>query len=173
MFEVGDNVVHPVYGAGTITRIEKRLEGGRDVTYYVIPTEPGTTNLLVPADSARDLGLREVIPAARVEDVFDVLKSDPKPPPECKALAGPLKKMDWSDPCFLAALIRDLLPAERGGGKISAVQRKALKRAQKLLIGELSLATGTAYAVTEEMVVQVIAESPAAQPPKIVEPAPA
>jgi len=81
--------------------------------------------------------------------------------------------MDWSDPCFLAALIRDLLPAERGGGKISAVQRKALKRAQKLLIGELSLATGTAYAVTEEMVVQVIAESPAAQPPKIVEPAPA
>ena len=173
MFEVGDNVVHPVYGAGTITRIEKRLEGGRDVTYYVIPTEPGTTNLLVPADSARDLGLREVIPAARVEDVFDVLKSDPKPPPECKALAGALKKMDWSDPCFLAALIRDLLPAERGGGKISAVQRKALKRAQKLLIGELSLATGTAYAVTEEMVVQVIAESPAAQPPKIVEPAPA
>ena len=172
MFEVGDNVVHPVYGAGTITRIEKRLEGGRDITYYVIPTEPGTTNLFVPADSARDLGLREVIPAARVEDVFDVLKSDPKPPPECKALAGPLKKMDWSDPCFLAALIRDLLPAEKVK-KISAVQRKALKRAQKLLIGELSLATGTEYAVTEEMVVQVISESPAAPPAKAAEPAPA
>ena len=108
MFEVGDNVVHPVYGAGTITRIEKRLEGGRDVAYYVIPTEPGTTNLLVPADSARDLGLREVIAAAQVEGILDVLKSDPKPPPECKAQAGPLKKMDWSDPCFLAALIRDL-----------------------------------------------------------------
>ena len=169
MFEIGDNVVHPVYGAGTITRIEKRLEGGRDVAYYVIPTEPGTTNLLVPADSARDLGLREVILAAQVEDVFDVLKSDPKPPPECKALAGPLKKMDWSDPCFLAALIRDLLPAEKGG-KISAVQRKALKRAQKLLIGELSLATGTAYAVAEEMVVQVMADSPAPQPPKTAAP---
>jgi len=159
LFQVGENVVHPVYGAGTITRIEQRLEGDRSVTYYVIPTEPGSTNLLVPADAARDLGLREVIPPEQMDSIFEVLKGDPMPPPECKALAGPLKKMNWSDPCFLAGLIRDLMPVEKGG-KLSAVQRKALKRAQKLLIGEICLVMGMDYAVAEEMIDRVAVATP-------------
>ena len=154
MFHVGDNVVHPVYGAGTITRIEQRQEGDHTVTYYVIPTDPGATNLLVPANAARDLGLREVMPPEQVVSIFEVLKGDPKPPPECKALTGPLKKLNWSDPCFLAELIRDLVPIERGG-KLSAVQRKTLKRAHKLLIGELCLVTGMDHVVAEEMMDQI------------------
>jgi len=157
MFHVGDSVVHPVYGAGKITRIEQRQEGERNVTYYVIPTEPGSTNLLVPAETAHELGLREVIPAAEVDGIFEVLKGEAKPPPECKSLAGPLKKMNWSDPTFLAELIRDLLPVEKVG-KISAAQRKALKRAQKLLIGELCLVTGMEYAIAEEMIDRVATE---------------
>lgn len=165
MFDVGDSVVHPVYGAGRIIRIEERQEGDKTISYYVIPTEPGATQLLVPTDAASVCGLREVIPAEDVEGIFEVLKGSPKPPPECKSLTGPLKKMDWSDPQFLAELIRDLLPVEKYG-KLSAVQRKALKRAQKLLIGEICLVTGMEYSLAEQMIDGMISEAVAAKPTK-------
>ncbi len=155
LFEVGDRVVHPVYGAGRITRIEKRQEGDNASTYYVIPTEPGSTNLLVPTDAASELGLREVVDPSVIDSVLEVLRSEPQTPPECKALNGPLKKINWSDPHFLAELIRDLVPVERLG-KISAVQRKALKRAEKLLLGEICLVLGLEYAVAEQLVYEQV-----------------
>ena len=67
MFSVGDKVVHPAYGSGTIVDINEKQLGDQQHIYYVIEllVQPGT--LLVPITRASELGLRA--PVAKPKQV--------------------------------------------------------------------------------------------------------
>ena len=60
MFEVGDTVVHPSYGAGTVVKIRELHTLGRDGRrYYSIRllSQPETT-VMVPLEAEEKAGLR-------------------------------------------------------------------------------------------------------------------
>ena len=61
VFNVGDKVIHPSYGAGTILEINEKQVGEQQCTYYIIDllTQAGT--LMVPVSRADELGLRQDI----------------------------------------------------------------------------------------------------------------
>ena len=75
MFNVGDKVIHPAYGAGMILDIEEKRIGEQESAYYVIEllTQAGT--LMVPVSRATDLGLR--LPVEQADHVLTVLTSQP------------------------------------------------------------------------------------------------
>ncbi len=56
-FCVGDSVIHPKHGAGTIFEIKNATIAGVSELYYVISIKGGTA--LVPTARARELGLRK------------------------------------------------------------------------------------------------------------------
>ena len=60
-FKIGDKVLHPLYGAGTVVAIEEQRDNGTVRDYYVIELVRPTGRLLTPVDRAEQMGLRKPI----------------------------------------------------------------------------------------------------------------
>src|SRR5437588_9172266 len=73
-FRVGDKVVYPHHGAATIEKKEKKDVFGEKKDYLILKLAYGDLTLMVPADNAEDIGLRDVINDEEVEEVFAVLR---------------------------------------------------------------------------------------------------
>ena len=51
MFNIGDKIVYPMHGAGTIDAIEEKNILGEKQNYYIIKM-PGEVKVMVPTDKA-------------------------------------------------------------------------------------------------------------------------
>ena len=58
MFEVGDKVVYPHHGAGTVVKKEKREILGQTREYLTIKILHNDMTVNVPAENAEQVGLR-------------------------------------------------------------------------------------------------------------------
>ena len=67
-----------MHGAGIISGIEKCDVLGEGKSYYVLQMPLGDMKVMIPADKADHIGLRDVIPEARVDEVRDVLEDEPE-----------------------------------------------------------------------------------------------
>ena len=79
MFKVGDKIVYPMHGAGTIEAIEQKEMLGDEKDYYIIRMPIGGMKLMVPTDKAENIGIREVADKSVTDGVFAVLQK-PKDP---------------------------------------------------------------------------------------------
>ncbi len=70
MFSVGDKVVHPGYGPGVITGVERRKVIGEAKRYYVIDMLAGGTTLMTPVAQAENVGLRPAINDKQIEHLL-------------------------------------------------------------------------------------------------------
>ena len=75
MFNVGDKVVYPMYGAGTIDSIDKKNILDEEVE-YINMLMPGGVKVMVPSNQATNQGLRNIISKDDVEKVFCILEND-------------------------------------------------------------------------------------------------
>jgi len=142
VFQVGDKVVHPIYGAGSIESIEERQDRGQTEAYYVIPNTIEADRVLVLIRSARSVGLRPAITREDAEKIIGIMKTEIHVSlEEYKDRTAHLKEVDWSDPFVIAEVWRDL-SVELKGKKTSALADKVRKRAGRLLLSELCLAMG-------------------------------
>jgi CarD family transcriptional regulator len=62
------------HGAATIEKKEKKDVFGEKKDYLILKLAYGDLTLMVPADNAEDIGLRDVINDEEVEEVFAVLR---------------------------------------------------------------------------------------------------
>ncbi|HOX95091.1 MAG TPA: CarD family transcriptional regulator, partial [Syntrophales bacterium] len=63
MFKIGDLAVYPAQGVGTIETIEDREVMGSRQKFYVMRILGNGMRIMIPTDSARSVGLRELISA--------------------------------------------------------------------------------------------------------------
>ena len=75
MFNVGDKIVYPMHGAGTIDAIEEKDILGEKQNYYIIKM-PGEVKVMVPISKASDIGVRSVIDKAEAGKVLEVLEAN-------------------------------------------------------------------------------------------------
>ena len=76
-FNIGERVVHPHHGVGTITgMVDKQFDAGSLRTYYEIAMADST--LWVPVDQP-GLGLRGLTPKSELEKCGRILQSPPSP----------------------------------------------------------------------------------------------
>ena len=69
MYKVGDKVVYPHHGAGTVVKREKREVLGEKREYLTIKILHNDMTVNVPADNAERVGLRKVIDEEAVKKV--------------------------------------------------------------------------------------------------------
>ena len=74
MLQIGDKVVYPMHGAGVISGIENCEVLGEGKSYYVLEMPLGNMKVMIPTDNADNVGLREVIPQQKVNEVREVLE---------------------------------------------------------------------------------------------------
>ena len=75
MFNVGDKIVYPMHGAGTIDAIEEKNILGENQAYYIIKM-PGEVKVMVPTSKAEEIGVRNIIDVETASKVFKVLETN-------------------------------------------------------------------------------------------------
>ncbi len=138
MFNVGDNVVYPMHGAGVIEAIEEKEILGDSKRYYVMKMPIGEMKVMIPMDNVERIGLREVIAKGEVNEVFQVLKS----PDEItsanwnRRYRANMDKIKSGSIFKVAEVIRSLIIREKEKG-LSTGERKMLDTAKQILMSEL------------------------------------
>ena len=70
MFRIGDQVVHPMHGAGVIDDIVREKVTGSMKEYYVFKMPVGGLILKIPTANCQTIGIRSVSTPSEVESWF-------------------------------------------------------------------------------------------------------
>jgi CarD family transcriptional regulator len=156
MFAIGDKVVYPVHGAGVIQAIEQREILGQQHDYYVLHIPFGDMTLLVPVEMVNKLGMREVIPKERVEEIFDILRSQPDEFDDNwnRRYRHHMDKIKSGDIVDVAQVVRNLMSRNLIKG-LSTGEKKLLDQARQILVSELMLAEETSENSVMDAIEQV------------------
>jgi CarD family transcriptional regulator len=145
-FDVGDKVVYPHHGAAVIEAREQKEAFGEDREYLILRLSHGDLTLMVPADRAEEVGLRPPISDDEVDELFSLLKKEPRVPANwSRRYKNHLEKLKSGDVYQVAEVVRNLWVRTSRNG-LSAAERDMLATARRILVSELSLALN----VTEE-----------------------
>lgn len=109
-FKIGDLVVYPSHGVGTISSIEVQNIGGMPLEMFEIAFEKEKMSLKIPTTKAKKSGLRHVSGVDQFELVFKILKTPSKPSKGMwsKRVTEYEAKINSGDLNLLAEVVRDL-----------------------------------------------------------------
>jgi len=75
-FKVGQKVVYPNHGIGTIEQIEQKQIGAVALPFYTLRLAATNSLVLVPVSNASEVGLRRPISSAECDTLFTALSGD-------------------------------------------------------------------------------------------------
>ena len=73
-FKIGDKVVYPNHGIGTIESITERPEGARLDKFYCLRLMANDSTVMVPTTNTVQVGLRRVIAKKDLSGIYGILK---------------------------------------------------------------------------------------------------
>ena len=152
MFNVGDKIVYPMHGAGTIDAIEEKNILGEKQNYYIIKM-PGEVKVMVPTDKAEEVGVRSVIGKEEAAKVMSVLGQNETEMSQNwnKRYRDNMDKMKSGDIYEVADVVRNLSFKQKEKG-LSTGEKKMLNNAKQILVSELVLAEHASQEEVEKLV---------------------
>ncbi len=159
MFNVGDYIVYPMHGAGTIDAIEEKDILGQKQAYYIIKM-PGEVKVMIPTAQADKVGIRNVIDKEQAKKVFDVLgEEDAQIEMNWnKRYRENMEKMKTGDIYEVADVVRNLSFKQKEKG-LSTGEKKMLTNAKQILVSELALAEESSEETVENLIEDRISKS--------------
>ena len=143
LFQIGDNIVYPMQGAGIIKAIEEKEIAGKKQQYYVIKMSGSNMEVMIPAGRILSSNIRpvtDITAIAHILDIFQHGESD--------------RLLTWKQRYKLntdkiktgkiqegAEVVRDLLRMQKEKA-LNASEKKMLDNAHEFLISELGLIEG-------------------------------
>jgi CarD family transcriptional regulator len=162
MFRIGDRVIHPSYGVGTVIEIEERHTLGNSKRYYSIELlgQPETI-VMVPVGAEERVGLRHPVPAARLGQVWHVLQGDPNelPSNHDKRCELVLEKLHGGDVLKIAEVVRDLAWWREEKRRLTIRGKRLYDRGMALLAGEVASARGGDLQAAEHQISRALDKS--------------
>jgi len=158
-YNVGDKVVYPHHGAGTVVKKEKRDVLGQKREYLTIQILHNDMTVMVPVDNAGKAGLRKVIGKRDVDEVIAVLQQDETKMPKNwnRRFKHNREKIKTGDIFELAEVVRNLSIREAEKG-LSTGEKQMFNRAKKILASELMYARGLDEAQADKFLDGVLKE---------------
>ena len=153
MFKIGEQIVYPMYGAGTITDIVEKDFLGESRQYYCVSLPYCRMDASVPVDNCDKLGVRGIVDASVIPQVLEILESesDPMNPNWNKRYRENTERMQTGDILEVAAVVRNLVRADRKK-PLSTGEKKLLNTAKQILESELIYAGGYSMEEADDMV---------------------
>jgi CarD family transcriptional regulator len=139
-FQVGEKVVYPNHGVGTIENISTRAFGPQHERFYLLRLSYNSMTVMVPFSHVGDVGLRKITKAAEIARVLTFLATG-----TCKSSADwkirfkvNCEKMRSGSLLEIAEVLKSLLVIQ-ADKPLSFREKKMLDRARQMLIGEVSI----------------------------------
>ncbi|MBV9937606.1 MAG: CarD family transcriptional regulator [Acidobacteriaceae bacterium] len=156
-FQVGEKVVYPNHGVGTIENISSRCFGAQQERFYLLRLSPNSMTVMVPFSHVGDVGLRKVTKCSEINRVLNYL-----------SVGRPCCAHDWKDRfkensekmkggslLEIAEVFKALIIIQQKGKPLSFREKKMLERSRSMLI----LETSVAKSVSEADAVALIAKA--------------
>lgn len=152
MFKIGDKVVYPMHGAGTIIGIEEKEVLSEKKQYYIMQLPIGEMKVMIPLDKVEEIGLREIITDEQIEEVYGLLRGDQDQMSKNwnRRYRANMEKLRTGDVYEVSEVVRNLTIREKEKG-LSTGEKKMLNSARQILISELVLAENK-----EEVEIEII-----------------
>ncbi len=162
MFNIGDKVVYPMHGAGTIEAIEEKEMLGSTEDYYIIKMPVGEMKLMVPTSKVENVGIREVSNKSVSDKVFDILEK-PKDPYVhdgnwSKRYNVNVEKIKSGDILEVAEVVRELSHRHMERG-LSIGEKKMLNTAKDILLSEMVLSQNESHDELDAKIEEAIQDS--------------
>ena len=143
MYKVGDKVVYPHHGAGSVVKKEVREVLGEKREYLTIKIDHNEMTVNVPAENADKVGLRRVIGEKEVQVVLKALTGGSTEMPKNwnRRFKHNRDKMKTGDILELAEVVRNLSLRDHEKG-LSTGEKQMFVKAKKILASELRYAKG-------------------------------
>ncbi|MCI8574170.1 MAG: CarD family transcriptional regulator [Oscillibacter sp.] len=161
MFCIGDQVVHPMHGAGVIDDIVREKVTGIVKEYYVFKMPVGGLVLKIPTANCQTIGIRSIITPAQVEAFLAGI-----PALEVEVNANwnkryqeNLLRLKSGDLNEVARVVKGLMRRE-SRRSLSTGERKMLHSAKQIIISEMVLAEGCAYQDAEDRLDRAMRQKP-------------
>jgi CarD family transcriptional regulator len=141
LYKVGDKVVYPHHGAGTVVKKEHREVLGQKREYLTIKILHNDMTVNVPSENAEKVGLRKVIDEDMVAVVLKALTGGGTQMPKNwnRRFKHNRDKMKTGDILELAEVVRNLSLRDHEKG-LSTGEKQMFVKAKKILASELMYA---------------------------------
>jgi CarD family transcriptional regulator len=152
MFKIGDLAVYPAQGVGVIEAIENREVGGKKQPFYILKIMGNGMKIMIPMESAKSVGLREVILEKEIPKVYAILRNKDVTIDKQtwnKRYREYLEKIKTGSVFEIARVLRDLFIL-KSDKNLSFGERKMMDTAKNLLIKEISVASKAEETKIEE-----------------------
>ena len=140
-FQIGDKVVYPNQGVGTIENISSRSFGSAYEKFYLLRFGYNSVTVMVPFSNAANIGLRRVTKDREISRVLSFLSNGTcSVNPDWKArFKDNSEKMLSGDLLKAAEVFKGLLHLQLEK-PLSFREKKMLDRARYMLVSEISIA---------------------------------
>ena len=158
-FQVGEKVVYPNHGVGTIENISSRCFGSQEERFYLLKLLPNSMTVMVPFSHVGDVGLRKVTKCSEISRVLTYL-----------ALGTPICASDWKDRfkensermkggslLEIAEVFKALLMIQTAK-PLSFREKRMLERARSMIILETSMAKSLSEAEAINLITKALAK---------------
>lgn len=151
MFQIGDKIVYPMYGAGVIEDIEK-ASSEQENDYYCISIPNSSMTIRLSAGKAETLGLRPVSDSQKISEEISGAKERPAIIYDnwnmrYKENMEKIRKGHLTD---VAEVVRSLTLREREKS-LSGAEKKMLNTAKQILLSEIIFAKQVEKGDAEEI----------------------
>lgn len=150
-FQIGDKVVHPVYGAGVLESTVRKKVGGVVREYYIMKLPKHSMVVMIPMENSEEIGVRPIVDRARADEVLAAI-----PTIQVEMTANwsrryqeNLERMKSGDPLEVARVVKGLTLRDMKRG-LSTGERKMLHSARQILLSELVMSKSLSYEVVEQ-----------------------
>ncbi|MBR5236127.1 MAG: CarD family transcriptional regulator [Clostridia bacterium] len=156
-YQIGSKVVYPMHGAGVIESIEEREIMGVKQQYYILRIPVGDMKVMVPMQTAKEVGLRDVIDAWEADKVLA----------EFKAFAADMDS-NWNkrhrenmsriksgNIYEVVHVVKNLMLRDKMKG-LSTSERKMLSNSKQILVSELVVAKAKTQHEIEAMMDEIV-----------------
>ena len=142
-FQIGERVVYPNQGVGTIENISTRAFGAQLEKFYLLRLTTRSLTVMVPFSHVGHVGLRKLTRNGEVEKVLEFLSNGQCP--HCSDWKDRFKensdKMRNGNLLATAEVLKGLLILQRAK-PLSFREKKMLDRARHMLVMEISISRG-------------------------------
>ncbi len=139
-FAVGDKAYYPVHGVAEVTGVEPKDIGGHEIIVYVLKIVESGLKIIVPKTNAEAVGLRVLIDAEEVGEIFQLLRSQEVASDSQtwnRRHREYMEKIKTGSAFEIAEVLRDLCLL-RKNKDLSFGEKRMLETARSLLVREIA-----------------------------------
>ncbi len=141
MFNIGDEIVYPMHGAGIIVDIEEKKILGELHKYYILQISVSDMKVMLPVNNTETIGIRRIVSENAANEAINHFLSCEEDENNNwnQRYRENIEKMKSGNLIDIATVAKTLLLRDNKKS-LSNAERKMLSNAKNILISELVLA---------------------------------